>query len=350
MALELAATGVCTLLASVSMTGVIRWFALSHGLIDVPNERSSHRTPTPRGGGASIVVSTTVALGVLSWLRAVPAELVIALSGGGMAVAVVGLLDDQQRVSAPLRFVVHVMAAVWAVAWLGGLPPVRVGDNLITFGWPGYPLAVLGIVWVLNLFNFMDGIDGIAASEGTFVAWTGAMLGPGQSSGVAAAGLILGAACLGFLPWNWKPARIFMGDVASGYVGYVIAVLALAAAQHDPVALWVWLILGATFFVDATVTLLRRLRRREHVSQAHRTHAYQWLARRWGSHAKVTSAAMLINVLWLLPCAICAVRWPELAGEALICALVPLVLLASAISGRREASDVRTPVAPNGRR
>src|SRR5438094_479119 len=128
----------------------------------------------------------------------------------------------------------------------------------------------------------MDGIDDIASSEPTFVAWSGAALTAPAASGAAA--VILGATCLGFLRWNWPPARIFMGDVVSGYLGYVIAVLALASTREDPVAIWVWLILGGVFFVDPTVTLLWRLLRGERVYEAHRSHTYQWLARRCGGH------------------------------------------------------------------
>ena len=114
---------------------------------------------------------------------------------------------------------------------------------------------------------------------------------------------------------------------------------ALAAARENPIALWAWLILGGVFFVDATVTLLRRLLRGERVHEAHRSHAYQWLARRWASHAKVTCAVLIVNVLWLLPCAVFATRRPSLAAATVIFALAPLVLLAMATSGRREAKD-----------
>ena len=125
------------------------------------------------------------------------------------------------------------------------------------------------------------------------------------------------------------------------WAGYVIAVLALAATRENPVALWAWLILGGVFFVDATVTLLRRLLRGERAYEAHRTHAYQWLALRWGSHAKVTCAILIVNVFWLFPCAVFATRRPGLAAATVIFALAPLVLLAIATSGRREANDRR---------
>jgi glycosyltransferase WbpL len=337
---QLAIVAASALLVSYGITSFIRRFALRHGVLDLPNARSSHRTPTPRGGGVAIVVATTGALGMLVLLGAVSGGLVVVLGGGGVAVALVGLMDDRQRLSAGARLAVHLAAAVWALIWLGGLPPILLGDHLVTFGWSGYVFGVLALVWVLNLFNFMDGIDGIAASEATFVTWSGALLATGAASGVIAPAMVLGAACLGFLWWNLPPARIFMGDVGSGYLGYAIAVLALTAARNGPVAVWVWLILGGVFFVDATVTLVRRLARGERVYEAHRSHAYQWLARRWAGHGRVTVAVLLADVFWLLPCAAFATLHPSLAAVTTLVALAPVLAIAlMAGSGRSEQPD-----------
>jgi Fuc2NAc and GlcNAc transferase len=198
---------------------------------------------------------------------------------------------------------------------------------------------VVGVVWVLNLFNFMDGIDGIAASEAAFVACGGALLMhlAGTNTGISSAGLVFGAACVGFLFWNWPPAKIFMGDVGSGYVGYVLGVLALAAAHENSAVAWVWLALGGLFFVDATVTLVRRALQGERLQDAHRRHAYQWLARRWRSHRRVTLTVIALNVFWLLPCALIAALRPALAFRVLMVALAPLVVLVLvAGAGRRE--------------
>jgi Fuc2NAc and GlcNAc transferase len=187
----------------------------------------------------------------------------------------------------------------------------------------------------------MDGIDGIAASEAIFVTGAAAALalGAGRLSGATGVELVTAAACAGFAAWNWPPARIFMGDVGSGYLGFLIGVLAVAEARENPVALWIWLILGGVFFVDATVTLVRRLVRRERVSQAHRSHAYQWLARRWKSHKKVTLGVTAVNVLWLLPCCYFAVQNPRLAAATALLALIPVAIAALlAGAGRREMS------------
>jgi Fuc2NAc and GlcNAc transferase len=321
-------------------TGVIRWYALTRGLLDVPNERSSHTKVTPRGGGAAVVLSTTVILLGGGALDLLPWNLVGALTGGGIAIALIGFLDDIRPRSPAVRLVIHVAAALWALYCLGGLAPMQVGEHTVTWGAAGYVFGVLGIVWTLNLFNFMDGIDGIAASEAAFIAIAGAFLAiVSTGGGVSVAALVFAAACVGFLVWNWPPAKIFMGDVGSGYMGYVIAVLAIAAGRDNPVGLLVWLILGALFFIDATITLVRRAARGESVHQAHRSHAYQILSRRWGSHRRMTVAALGINVCWLLPCAWLAVRYPRFAGWIVVGALLPVIVgVVASGAGRREPS------------
>jgi Fuc2NAc and GlcNAc transferase len=333
------ALAVAALLISALLTALIRRLAVARGVLDIPNERSLHSKVTPRGGGLAIVVTACAAIVMLATRGAVSAPLCMALVGGGIAVAWVGFVDDHRSLSAAVRLTVHVAAALWALAWLGGLPALRLGTHLVSLGWGGYLLGALGIVWALNLFNFMDGIDGLAASEATFIAWSGAMLASASAvgNGAAAAAVVFGASCLGFLRWNWPPASIFMGDVGSGFAGYVTAVLALGAARQNPVGLWTWLILGGVFFVDATVTLLRRLLRGERVYEAHRSHSYQSLARRWGSHGRVTLTVLGANLLWLLPSAALAQRYPQYAAMLVVVALAPLTLFATVLgSGRRE--------------
>jgi Fuc2NAc and GlcNAc transferase len=326
------------LVVSAVVTGMVRRFALSHGVMDIPNERSSHTIATPRGGGLSIVLTCTTTLVVFAALGTVQSRLVIALVGGGGIVAAIGFLDDRRPMRTALRLAVHIAAAAWAVAWLGGLPAIRVGNLVFSWGWFGYVLGVFGIVWTLNLFNFMDGIDGIAASEAVFVGGGTVLLSlQSVSTDVTAVACIFCAASAGFLIWNWPPAKIFMGDVGSGYLGYIIAVLAMAATRDNPVAVWVWLILGGAFFVDATVTLARRSLRGERLHEAHRSHAYQWLARRWGSHRRVTLSVLAVNVFWLLPAAWLATRHPQVAVWSLAGAFAPLIVLAIAVgAGVRE--------------
>lgn len=328
---------VAVVAVSALLTWVARKRALSQGIIDIPNSRSSHAVPTPRGGGIAIVISASLAFTALSLLGWLDVRSLVALLGGGLAVAIVGMLDDRGHVSAGVRLLVHTVAAAWAVWSLGGLPALQVGDHVISLGIPGHVLAVVGVVWSLNLFNFMDGIDGIAASEAVFIAWGAALLAAAFGAGDVWAPLMFGAACVGFLWWNWPPARIFMGDVGSGYLGYVIAVLALAAMRSSPPSLWSWIILAGAFLADATVTLLRRMLRGELVHQAHRSHAYQHLSRHWGRHRPVTLSLLALNVLWLLPWAWLAHARPQWGTWIAVGSLIPVfVLVALSGAGRRE--------------
>jgi Fuc2NAc and GlcNAc transferase len=318
--------GVFVFLLSALTTGAARRLALTRGIVDVPNVRSSHTAVTPRGGGVAIVFATTLGLGFLVLCGSLGPRLFLALSVGGLAVAAVGFLDDRHKLSARWRLAVHVLAAAWAITWLGGLGTVRVGEHFVQLGWAGSALSVLGVVWVINLFNFMDGIDGIATAEAIFVVIAGGLLALAAGCmGVAAAAWIVAWGCLGFLCWNWPPARIFLGDVGSGYLGYIVIVLALADAAVRPLAIWEWLILGSLFFVDSTVTLLRRLFRGDAVYQAHRQHAYQRLSRRWGSHLPVTLLVVAIDLCWLLPWAVVAAVHPSWALQATVAAVAPLL-------------------------
>jgi Fuc2NAc and GlcNAc transferase len=329
-----------SMLLSAWLTEWVRRVALARGILDSPNERSSHVNPTPRGGGIAIVVSSLAGMIVLAALGYMDARLAYALCGGGAAVALVGHLDDRGRIGIGGRFAVHIGAAIWAVVWLGGMTEIHWGDSVIRMSYAGSLLAVLGIVWALNLFNFMDGIDGIAASQAVFMSVAGAVfaLFAAMSNATPAAGLVLAGASIAFLMRNWPPARIFMGDVGSGYLGFTLAVIALAAMRERAVMLPVWLILGGVFFIDATVTLLRRLARRERIYEAHRSHAYQWQARRWNSHRRVTLACALLNLFWLAPWAWICVRFPAYAGWTLLAAWMPLIVLAMVCgAGRRES-------------
>ena len=259
------------------------------------------------------------------------APLAAALIVGGLAVAAVGFWDDARSVPILARMSVHLGAAALAVYWLRGTSMA---------GTAGTMLTLFAIAWFLNLFNFMDGIDGIAASEGAFILSGAAVIGifAAQCSVEhMAPELLAAAACLGFLRWNWPRASIFMGDVGSGYLGYAIAVMAIASARSGDINIYAWIILAGVFVVDATVTLIVRLLRGERIYQAHRTHAYQRLARRWDSHLHVTVSVIIVDIVWLLPCAALAAKFPSAAPALCIMALAPLALCAVLIgSGRPE--------------
>lgn len=219
-------------------------------------------------------------------------------------VAAAGLLDDRFSLPARLRIVVHFVAAAWALWRLNGVGPLHLGIAVWDSGWVGQLLALIGLVWMINLYNFMDGIDGLAGTEATCASGFGALLLTLAGLGSLACGaLVLAAASAGFLIWNWPPARIFMGDVGSGFLGFVFGVLIIASAKEQPWLLCPWLILLAVFVVDSALTLMRRMFTGARWYEAHSSHAYQHAARRWGSHSKVTLTIAVVNVTWLFPLA-----------------------------------------------
>lgn len=318
-----------TALASWLLTAALRRYALARQVLDHPNERSSHTVPTPRGGGVAIVAAFCAGLLVLVANGQVQGRGAWAVLGAGAWLALVGFVDDHRHIAARWRLLAHFIGAAWALAWLGGLPPLALAGTALDLGTFGTAVAAIGLVWLLNLYNFMDGIDGIAGVEAVSVALPGAGLWwMATGSGDALVPVLVAAATLGFLIWNFPPARIFMGDAGSGFLGIVLGTIALWSAWQAPQLLWSWAILLGVFAVDATVTLLRRLYRRERVDEAHRSHAYQYASRHHGEHRIVTLAVGAINLCWLTPlAALVAVGWLDgLAG--LVIAYAPLIALA----------------------
>ncbi|EON93904.1 glycosyltransferase WbpL [Marinobacter lipolyticus SM19] len=310
-------------------TAWLRRYALARELMDVPNARSSHVVPTPRGGGLAVVIAFEAAL-LAGWgMDFVDGDFVWGLGGAGALVALLGFLDDHGHIPAKWRLAGHFLASGWLLFSLGTLPPVGFGDTIVLSGIIAWVFFWLYLVWMLNLYNFMDGIDGIAGVEAVTVCLGGALISwlAGMAGG-ALLPLLFGVAMAGFLVWNLPPARIFMGDVGSGFAGLVLGGLSLCAMVQAPHLFWAWLILLGVFIVDATVTLLRRMLAGYPPHQAHRSHGYQYASRRFRSHRVVTLAVGVINVMWLLPLAVLvSLDWlPGLIG--LVIAYVPLACLA----------------------
>ncbi|HEX6041948.1 glycosyltransferase family 4 protein [Longimicrobium sp.] len=279
------------------LTGLVRRRMVARGRLDVPNERSSHVVPTPRGGGLAIAAVVLVGLtggAALGWL---PVNVAVALVGGGILVGTIGWLDDCYSLRALPRLLVHVAAALWTLAWLGGFPRLDVGAGSVALGVAGWVLAALGIVWTVNFYNFMDGIDGIAGGEAVVVGVGGGLLLLGSGTpDLAGISFLIAAASFGFLLWNWSPARVFMGDVGSGVLGYLFSALAVASENRGAVPVLVWVLLLGVFVVDATVTLVRRARDGEAVFNAHRKHAYQRAVQAGWSHARVSAVVVALGV------------------------------------------------------
>ena len=333
-------------LVSWALTSTVRRHALASGWLDQPNKRSSHTVPTPRGGGIAIVVSFLALVIALTALGAVHPRLSAALLGGGALVAVMGFIDDRQPLPARWRFLGHLLAAAWVLACLGPLPPVPLFGVFVDLGVGAVLLSGLYLVWSINLFNFMDGIDGIASLEaialglgGAFIWW----LTQPQGDWLVAIAFV--ACVTGFLFWNFPPARIFMGDAGSGFLGCIVATLALWSSHTAPHLFWAWFILGGAFMVDSTMTLVRRVLRGERFNEAHRCHAYQYASRRHGSHKVVSLAFVAITAVWLFPLAV-AVAAGRLDGlTGVLVAYLPLCALA----WRYKAGDRAGQAAREGR-
>jgi UDP-N-acetylmuramyl pentapeptide phosphotransferase/UDP-N-acetylglucosamine-1-phosphate transferase len=262
-------------------TWLARRYALRRKLIDQPGERRSHRVATPRGGGIAIVASALLALGWMASTHAVSMRTLASIAAGLLLVAGIGWLDDHRPLSPWLRLAVQAVAAAFVSAAL-----LASGHS------PAFAAFGFGVVMVLvNVWNFMDGIDGLAASQALLVAAGWAWLAwPGPWAWMLFA---LATACLGFLPFNLPPSKIFLGDVGSGALGYLLAIGLLWLPPGALAWPWLaWLPLSA-FLVDATLTLLARILRGERWWAPHLQHAYQRWALRTGRHGPVSLAYAL---------------------------------------------------------
>lgn len=311
-----AATG---LMIALALRPLIAWLR-RRAVLDIPNERSSHVEPVPRGGG--IVVSAGMLLGSAAWLAVAP-DPHFALVLVGMAVlAVVSWLDDRRGgLPVGIRLGAQFLAVGLVLAVLP--PDARIASAPVPL-WLERVACLLAWLWFTNLFNFMDGINGIAGVEMAGIGGGLAMLAAVSGGPVAAPALIVAAGGLGFLPWNWGRAKVFLGDVGSVPAGYLLGALLLGAALQGH-----WapaLILPMYYWMDATVTLLLRLRRGERIWEAHRSHFYQQAARRAGSHAVVAGRIAWLNLaltalalasLWSIPVAVAAVVLAALLAAAL---------------------------------
>ena len=331
---------------AAALTGGVRRFALRRRMLDVPNERSSHDRPTPRGGGLSIVLVALAGMGILVWAGLLPARTGAAVAAGGVPVAVIGWIDDRRGLSPLARAAVQFAAATAAVYLLGGLPRLEIGGAGMPLGALGAVLAVVGTVWAINLYNFMDGIDGLAAGHAAVAAAAAAaLLARVGAQGLAAAALLVGAASAGFLFWNWPPARIFMGDVGSGFLGFVFAVLAIASENGGGIPLLVWLILLYPFIFDATLTLTRRVLTGARWHLPHRSHAYQRAVESGASHRAVTLAILGLDGLMAVAAWLIVVR-PAHAGSATLAVTALLAAIYIGIERRRPMHP--SPVPPEG--
>jgi len=307
------------LAASFLLTGGFAYYARHLGMLDMPGERNSHDLPTPRGGGAGIV--SAVVLVTLVWMQQ-SASMDYWFWGvlpGFVLLAAVGWWDDRYSLSARVRLLVQLVACVHVVWWLG-----RVGGST------GLLMSIMSVgfvAWMTNLYNFMDGSNGMAGAQGVF---SGAVLGVlfliGGDANAALLAAVIAVACLGFLPWNLGNARVFMGDVASAPLGFTFgSLLIYGIAEGYFSAPTAWLVL-LVFLCDSSLTLLARVLKGERCYTPHKQHLYQQLIVGGWSHARVLSLYQVVNLVLLVPAIAVAVNFP---AAALPIAIVTTLLLGS---------------------
>jgi Fuc2NAc and GlcNAc transferase len=297
-------------LLSLGLTYLIRWYTRHKAILDTPNARSSHTIPTPRGGGLAIVLS-------FFWgLFALHEQIELSLFWALLSVTpivVVSLLDDIYSLSATLRSLVHMASIVLGLYALGGVSSIDLVFMKLEGDWLNL-LAFIAIFWIINLYNFLDGIDGYAGAQ---AITTGLGIFAIVSNPL---GLVIVASTVGFLLFNWHRASIFMGDVGSTFLGFIFAMLLFWDTSQSN--LLVWLILLSLFWFDATVTLYRRFRAKEKLTQGHRKHAYQRLVDSGYSHSRVVTLATLFNLFFLLLLLLEVAPWRVLLLNLLLMSLI----------------------------
>ncbi|MFH0841790.1 MAG: glycosyltransferase family 4 protein [Bacteroidota bacterium] len=275
---------------SFFMTFLIRRFALRKGWISLPNERSLHDIPTPHGGGVAIVISWYIGITFLYFSGIIEREFFFALLCG-ILLAVVSLVNDYLNIRPWIRLIFHFISAVGAFYFLGGLRPLIIPGININYPLLIYPLAIVGMVWFINLFNFMDGVDGFASVQAIIICAVAFIFTWDLST------ILLIVCITGFLYWNWPKAKIFMGDVGSTQLGFILVVSGIYFHNIVEFSIMNWIMLASPFWFDATLTLFRRMINRENLGEAHRKHAYQRIVRAGLSHEKVNIFLIIINLV-----------------------------------------------------
>jgi len=293
--------------------------------LDSPTERSSHSKPTVSSGGLPVVLALAVVCLIAVFFFAVPVERLSSIGAPAGVLLLMGAWDDRRPLPAWPRLVVFFLVATFTVAAL------MTDTESATVSLPLRLVLIVALAWLMNLYNFMDGIDGLAALQCVIVAGALGLLGvfAGASTPFVALALATAGAYSGFLWFNWSPARLFMGDAGSLVGGFLLGALGLWGWQSGVISPVSWLLLLSPFLLDTGVTLGRRAWRRERLSHAHRSHFYQRLARHWGSHARVCLGLLILDLCWLVPLAFAAAFRPDLGLTILLLGLFPqLVLMA----------------------
>lgn len=308
----------------ISFIGVylFRWAAIKYNITANPNFRTLHEVPLPKGGG--IVFSTVFVMGVcfLYWKNYLDLNLFLIFGIGSLAALLFGFIDDLIHISAKKKIIFQLLISCWALFWLNGGPFFYY--DLLSY-WLSFSLSSCFLVCSINALNFMDGIDGMASSGSIMSALilSIVIMFTNDYSVLLVLFMLLSSSLLAFIIFNWPPASIFMGDTGSVFLGYLFGVLMLISIMRAEISLWTWIVVFGYFISDTTFTFIVRLMIVKKWYGAHRSHAYQNLARIRNSHLHVTSAVIVFYLIWLLPLAFLTIIKPEIAFLWAVLAVLP---------------------------
>ena len=300
--------------ATVVLEGLLVALARRHGWLALPNDRSFHSVATPAIGGLAFALPILAYLGILS----VSVPMLRGLVVGGVGLALIGLVDDLRETSRGLRITVQALALA-LVLWT------------LQLGWPWWAYAPVGLllVWQVNLYNFMDGIDGLVAVQTLFFCLAAHLLAGVVPGWPGAALWLTAGAMLGFLIYNWAPARIFMGDTGSVFLGFLVGVTVVWLVGNDQLPFTALSIVLTVFWFDASYTLCVRIATGQAFTEPHRSHLYQKLATRFGNLWTMVGFSAFC-VLWLLPLSLVAVAFASSPAAGIACQLLAALPLAVA--------------------
>lgn len=314
-------------LLSFALTWLWLQKALQHHWFDHPNFRSAHSAPVPRSGGIGFVFAFTALSVCLYWQNLLELTALLSILPG-LALAATGLADDFSELSISTRLGVQIVVVIFVLYLMAPSPLLILPEITLQPGVWFVPVLVLAILWFINLFNFMDGLDAFAASEAIFICLALALFsGANENWPQTLLNLGLAAAVSGFLYFNLPAAKLFMGDIGSNFLGLVLAVLALLALENGAVNIWTLLVLPASFLIDSTVTLLARMRAGLVWYHGHNSHAYQRAAKILDSHAKVVLGVAVINGCWILPISWATLKFEQAGFLLVMVAWMPLFFL-----------------------
>jgi Fuc2NAc and GlcNAc transferase len=320
-------------------------------LMQAPHFRGTHTRTIPRGVGLAVVIVCLITIVTLFIAPGFfPKPFALGLLLGGVFIAGIGFIDDHQHVQPMIRLWIQSFGVIAVLYLIGGFPELYLFNHAFYVGWFGHILAFLGMLWLINLYNFIDGIDGQAGTQTVFLAINLALMAyfiDFYSLGWLM--VILAASMSAFLCWNWQPAKVFMGDVCSCFLGFLFASLMALTARDNTIPLLCWLILLALPIVDMSYTLVVRLIKGYSYHEAHCSHAFQHAVARYGSHQAVVLRGLAINLFWLAPFAWIAFLQPQYDVYCFILAVAPIFYIVIKLKAGQSNDFEKFHLAPRDR-